>query len=204
VDAIELQCDQAIPPGACEAFPAYHATFCDIPYITGANLAAYYSWLPAFVDALPHEPTAWVLDIGVNVGIFSIASAARGFRTLGFEPVPANLVQMSMSFCRNPNLLDLMTVVPAAVGDATNTTPGVTIYALEGREDNTAMSQSTTTANIAGKVTGLIVPIVTIDDYIASNDAFAPKDCVWMKIDVQGYESHGKASSWASRCGSCV
>jgi FkbM family methyltransferase len=129
--------------------------------------------------------------VGVNVGLFSLASSAWGFRALGFEPIPANHNCTRQAYCANPSLQSRVTLVPAAVGNETCTDPGVTIYAVEGREDNTAMSKVVATANVEGRIANITVPIVAIDDYIASQSASDPKDCVWMKIDVQGYESHG-------------
>lgn len=109
---------------------------------------------------------------------------------LGFEPVPLNLRISSESACANADsVVPHLTLVPSAAG-AKTVPEGVTIFVAH-RADNTAMSAEAATAHVGGKTEAIQVPLVAIDDWIASAPPgeFSAADLVWFKVDVQGYES---------------
>ena len=50
------------------------------------------------------------LDIGANVGSYSLAAAAHGHRVLAFEPLTLNAIALRRSLCRNAHLAPLLTL----------------------------------------------------------------------------------------------
>ena len=50
------------------------------------------------------------LDIGANVGSYSLSAAAHGHRVLAFEPLTLNAIALRRSLCRNAPLAPLVTL----------------------------------------------------------------------------------------------
>lgn len=63
--------------------------------------------LQLYQNERPHlaESDIVFIDIGANVGWFSMLAASKGFRVVAFEPLPSNELAMRMSICLN-NLTD--------------------------------------------------------------------------------------------------
>lgn len=55
----------------------------------------------AMLRALRRHPNSTLLDIGGNVGYYTLAAAAAGFDVDVFEPVPANAAMIQQSVARN-------------------------------------------------------------------------------------------------------
>ena len=58
-----------------------------------------------------------VLDIGANVGIYSLLAAYAGLTVLAFEPMPRNRALLAATLCANPVLARRITVHPVALGE---------------------------------------------------------------------------------------
>lgn len=58
------------------------------------------------------------LDVGANLGCFSLTFAALGFDVIAFEGMPRNQLAMYSSLCETPALLERVTLFPFALGDA--------------------------------------------------------------------------------------
>jgi FkbM family methyltransferase len=58
-----------------------------------------------------------VVDVGANIGYFSLACAALGARVIVFEPMLRNVRKLSKSVYRN-HFLDRLTVYQNAAWDA--------------------------------------------------------------------------------------
>jgi FkbM family methyltransferase len=60
-----------------------------------------------------------VLDIGANIGAYSVMAAYYGFTVHAFEPLEMNIALMRASLCANSNLLDAsrVTIHESLVGD---------------------------------------------------------------------------------------
>ena len=54
--------------------------------------------------------TPMFLDIGANVGSYSLSAAAHGHRVLAFEPLTLNAIALRRSLCRNAALAPLLTL----------------------------------------------------------------------------------------------
>lgn len=113
-----------------------------------------------------------VLDIGANVGLFTIplarAARARGSRVVAFEPVPANLERLRASIAAN-GLDATVTVMPYALGAV----PGTLRLAPEA---------GALGGNAGRGTSGIDVEVRTLDDF----DDLGR--CTFVKIDVEGAE----------------
>lgn len=59
---------------------------------------------------LKHEDV-YFLDIGGNIGTFSLAAAAHGFSVITFEPMLSNRMAFQLSLCSNPGLEERVTLI---------------------------------------------------------------------------------------------
>ncbi len=77
---------------------------------------AFYDAIAAYMErkGLTDPRMLTVLDIGAQVGWYSLGLAAKGFHVVAFEPLASNLYLLRKSFCLNQNL-DLI-VVDKALG----------------------------------------------------------------------------------------
>uniref|UniRef100_A0A7S2NHD2 tRNA(Phe) (4-demethylwyosine(37)-C(7)) aminocarboxypropyltransferase n=1 Tax=Haptolina brevifila TaxID=156173 RepID=A0A7S2NHD2_9EUKA len=57
------------------------------------------------------------LDVGANVGYFSLLFADRGFRVVAIEPMKRNRMALEQTLCMNPDLRARVHIVDAALGD---------------------------------------------------------------------------------------
>eukprot|EP00746_Dinoflagellata_sp_MGD_P140203 gnl/MRDRNA2_/MRDRNA2_73494_c0_seq1.p1 gnl/MRDRNA2_/MRDRNA2_73494_c0~~gnl/MRDRNA2_/MRDRNA2_73494_c0_seq1.p1 ORF type:complete len:326 (-),score=48.27 gnl/MRDRNA2_/MRDRNA2_73494_c0_seq1:35-1012(-) len=68
---------------------------------------------------LPQSGT--FLDVGANVGYYSLLFARRGYHVLAVEPMTTNRRAMEASLCLNPDLRQFITIVPVALGSLAET-----------------------------------------------------------------------------------
>lgn len=68
---------------------------------------------------LPQSGT--LLDVGANVGYYSLLFARRGYHVLAVEPMTTNRRALEASLCLNPDLQQFITIVPVAVGSLAET-----------------------------------------------------------------------------------
>ena len=57
----------------------------------------------------PHE--VYFLDIGANIGIYTLSIAAHGFQVVAFEPMVTNQQVLQLSLCANPGVTQCVTLV---------------------------------------------------------------------------------------------
>ncbi len=123
-----------------------------------------------------------VLDIGANVG-YTVSVLARGldagYKVYGFEPEPANFKSLQEVAARR-SLRDKVAVFQCAVGAAPGT---VDLFQnLQHPADHRVITGEF--RSLIPGVTGIRVPLVSIDDFLARN----PGPVSFVKIDVQGFE----------------
>lgn len=56
------------------------------------------------------------LDIGANVGYYTLLMANAGWRVKAFEPLPSNLQLIRASLCRNPDFASRVSLYPVGLG----------------------------------------------------------------------------------------
>jgi len=84
-------------------------------------LANAYGRVLDYLRGLPGRPI--VLDLGANIGIFSLLAAAahKDARVFAYEPAPPNLRMFHLNRLANSTLSDRIDVRPEAVGGETRT-----------------------------------------------------------------------------------
>jgi FkbM family methyltransferase len=63
--------------------------------------------------SLPEKGT--LLDIGANIGDYTLLFASRGYNVIAVEPMTRNRAALQASLCLNPEFKDRVKVVPAAL-----------------------------------------------------------------------------------------
>jgi FkbM family methyltransferase len=120
------------------------------------------------------------VDIGANVGLFSLfvaSRAGRQARILAIEPEPGNLRRLEFNVGANPGVP--ITVIPKALSDEA----GVVAVELDRRDRGGTRTKK---IDQAGESTGTVrVPSQTLLDVLAGEDVDAVDA---LKIDVEGLE----------------
>jgi FkbM family methyltransferase len=123
-----------------------------------------------------------IVDIGANIGLYCCIAADRApdiGKVVAFEPVPENLGYLRRNL--QANGLDARVVVEEqAVGQMSGK---IEIYLLEG----STARHSASAKNVRNSTTSIMVPAVSIDDYVQRQLADRPIDL--LKVDVEGYDS---------------
>lgn len=145
------------------------------------RLHDYFQWHQYFhlsdpiAQVLPqlHRDGALALDVGANVGMYSLVLAAahpRG-RVWSFEPNPTTAAALRSNVARNA--LPNVTVIEAALSDRA----GEATLFDAGTGDSGKFS-------LRGGGRGFVVPVVTLDAQLAAHDG----DVSVLKMDVEGFE----------------
>jgi|GEM_PF-5008428 FkbM family methyltransferase len=120
----------------------------------------------------------YFIDIGANIGFYSLMMSHEGINSIAFEPSPECLYSFKKSVATN-NLKDKIQIHPAAIGEKKGKTIlycnyydcGITIPRSPGMQ---------TTKEI-------VVPVDTLDNIFAKNKNLLQKR-VLLKIDIEGAE----------------
>lgn len=126
------------------------------------------------------KPGAVCLDVGANVGVYVLQFAHWSGPTgkvVAFEPNPTACVILQKHVLMN-QLRERVRIVPAAVGE---TNSEDILYAAEA-EGMSRLGEPNDALN--GNVDEIIVPVVTLDEYCAS-EGLKPD---WLFMDIEGFE----------------
>lgn len=145
--------------------------------LIGANVAEHRSYEPYVMEHFLRElgPGSCVLDIGANIGLFTIPAALRvgsAGRVIAVEPLPQNHLSLYAGITHNN--LSNVSVLPIAASDR----PGL-IDALCAPDS----SNGIVGVRPVYPRNGLTVPIHRLDDLLATVEQL---DVV--KIDIEGHE----------------
>mmetsp|Transcript_30625 Transcript_30625/g.95161 ORF Transcript_30625/g.95161 Transcript_30625/m.95161 type:complete len:312 (+) Transcript_30625:76-1011(+) len=149
--------------------------------------------------------TGVLLDIGANIGYYSLMFAHRGYHVVAVEPMTRNRKAIEGSLCLNPHLRSLVTVVPAAL--VAPAEAGSTHCVI--RSSNYRINIGNGVLNCGSKDAGFKpcsksdqnceeVPVKTLDQVLAD---VAPPSVTVVKMDIEGYECNmlkGGASLFSS------
>lgn len=123
----------------------------------------------------------YILDIGVNHGIFAIPCSLLGYKVLGFEPVEVNINSIEMAI--KENNITTLDVHKYAVSDKDE---DIEIYIPE-CSDNASFNKDASIANMVRKdYVAETVKCIKFDNWIKNNPKY--KDIGFIKLDVQGAE----------------
>lgn len=129
--------------------------------------------LQRFETALRRHECDLFLDVGANLGYYSILMALRDYapRIVAFEPDARNRHQLGANILMN-RLTDKIEVVPKAVTSFTGT-----VKFQPWAEKSTGQSQ------ISKNDEGIDVDAVSLDDFVKEQDAR-----IFIKMDIEGHE----------------
>jgi FkbM family methyltransferase len=116
-----------------------------------------------------------ILDIGANIGQYSLLFARYGRKVIAFEPIPTLAEQLRENVALN-HMEPIVTVVEAAVSDLDGS---VTIHVADDTNSGMASLISSTSSKT------LTVEAKTIDSFLAESE-FKSVDLV--KMDIEGAE----------------
>ncbi len=126
------------------------------------------------------EPGSLCFDVGANVGVyvlqFAYWSAPTG-RIVAFEPNPS-ACSILEKHVRMNELSDRVRIVPAAVGEV----GGEQILYAAPADGMSRLGEANKA--LAGNVSQIVVPVVTLDQYCAS-EGLQPD---WLLVDIEGFE----------------
>ncbi len=127
------------------------------------------------------------LDIGMNVGVYSISLGSKGYRVFGFDPSWYNIYAMRRSLCENPTIDALV----FGYGLSNNDTE-CEAYALKYFTSNYVvccggLMKEFQQQNVS---TGDWRLVQTVELRMLDNFAEHIKNVVAIKLDVEGYEPY--------------
>mmetsp|Transcript_28557 Transcript_28557/g.71887 ORF Transcript_28557/g.71887 Transcript_28557/m.71887 type:complete len:462 (-) Transcript_28557:113-1498(-) len=177
--------------------------------LSGGWEAGCVSWIAQSVRSLPGE---FMMDIGANMGIFTLAAAAAGADTLSFEPMTFNselLVASAGTFAEKGS--GTVNLFKTALSNEAK--PGSKVCIVRNgaphrkkvgvNQGNGVVNKNTTSCEL-GWESSELVPLNTIDKVL--EEAFEGKQapCVsTMKIDVEGFETPAIMGAAKLMGGSC-
>ena len=141
-------------------------------------------WDPFLWTLLTHVLTArqhpqLVVDVGANLGYFSLMAAALGHAVVAFEPMGRNAAKLQASIARNRGFVDKITLYQNAVASRADEIVSLTAT----HASNQGNGQMRYQPSFAGGVYGIdYAKTVRLDDVI-------DEDVLFIKIDVEGLEA---------------
>jgi FkbM family methyltransferase len=156
------------------------------------------------------RPGGTFLDIGANVGYYTLMFADRGDRVISIEPMARNRLAIQATLCMNPDLQARVRIVAAALGTAADVADGVSCVmrpqvqrnlgngVLECGRNHTCRSPEPPSADTLTQRTGMSltlaqwrhlpceeVPLRPLDAVLAE---LKPASVKTAKIDIEGHE----------------
>jgi FkbM family methyltransferase len=126
------------------------------------------------------KPGALCLDVGANVGVYVLQFAhwsAPSGQVIAFEPNPSAAAILQKHVEMN-GLAKRVRIVPAAIGEAS----GEDILYAAATDGMSRLGKPNVA--LGGNVSKITVPVVTLDEYCAS-EGLKPD---WLFVDIEGFE----------------
>ena len=145
-----------------------------------AKLYKSYTLLLDYLDSVVSKDR-YVLDIGLNNGIFAVPTALMGYKVIGFEPVKDTfenaVTNMAVNYCKDCHLYSYA---------LSNENAELDLY-VPICSDNASLSAEAAVANMKSKEYKVEkVQSIRFDDWIKEHPEFS--DIGYVKIDIQGGE----------------
>ena len=138
------------------------------------------------VKKFPVKETLY-LDIGANTGLTSIPIAKMGYKTVGFEPNPHALTQLTKNLALNSPLLFFL--FPFAIGAGDENVEYVELHSPVGNMGATSIDQEWSPGfNSSNKVYAPIFSLEHVISSIFSEEQLDNFNYLVIKLDVEGYE----------------
>ena len=120
------------------------------------------------------------LDIGSNIGFFSVNLAARGYETISIDAMRSNALMYRTTLCNNPEIMKRVTFYNNALGEESKT-----CYVFSGT-GNIGDGMIDCTGKVIDQPPEGYVVRNTVD--LVRLDNIVKQDIFVLKIDVEGYE----------------
>lgn len=185
--------------------PVKHKMFVHDPKVCmyiSRSLLTMGHWEPKLVkgvlDVMKNMPTEYFLDIGGNLGAFSLAVAAAGYKAIAFEPLLFNAELFAASVGTFPRP-GSVTILKTAVSNVSSSEQLCVVPAMgRNRQANQGNGQLSSGMDCKNQeMVHEFVPIATVDKAIEAEFGATGVCVAAMKIDVEGMES--KAFMGASK-----
>lgn len=135
--------------------------------------------------------TGTLLDIGANIGDYTMLFASKGYKVIAVEPMTRNRRAMEATLCLNPEFKKLVTIVPAALVAPDEVKDRKCVIKSTNYDINIGNGYLTCGKDVAGCKDGDAhceeVPVKTLSTALSELDVKAV-DVV--KMDVENFECH--------------
>jgi FkbM family methyltransferase len=125
------------------------------------------------------------LDIGANVGFYSLVLAASGWNVTAFEPMPQNTALFQASLCQNPSLKSRIKLLQFGLG-AKEDTCRIISGTINTGDGNVQCGDEAKLPVPDGYVKRGNLDIRRFDDIMAQQHG--PEHVDFVKMDVEGFE----------------
>ncbi|XP_013418164.1 uncharacterized protein LOC106179176 [Lingula anatina] len=143
-------------------------------------------WQPQLVkemiEILKRDPELQLIDLGANLGTWTLSAARLGRKVLAAEMFPPTVIRLYKSI-KIGNLLDLVTLVPKALSDIKE---NVTIYLCGNNKMGTNIVKNAKVMRNCGLASPYVANTITMDDLTAYLPNGLKK--AFMKIDIEEME----------------
>ena len=144
----------------------------------------HYIW-SLFLRALADTPRGLVVDVGANLGYFSLMAAALGHDVIAFEPMGRNMAKLQASVAANPHFDARITLYQNAV--SSQSSGAVSLQPTHPtNQGNGRMRAADSRRGVYGVD---YVDLLRLDDILLTADGAVVSDVILMKIDVEGMEA---------------
>jgi FkbM family methyltransferase len=139
--------------------------------------------------SLPDKGT--LLDIGANIGDYTMLFASKGYNVIAVEPMTRNRRAMEATLCLNPQFKDRVTIVPAALVAPEEVAGRKCVVKSTNYKMNIGNGFLTCGKDVAGCEAGDAnceeVPVKTLSTALSELNV---KQIDVVKMDVENYECH--------------
>jgi len=137
------------------------------------------------LGAYPNKHSAIVLDVGANIGYYTLLSLSLGLNVVSFEPNPANLLRLCESLNLNPGFAARTTLFQTAV--SSNDLHGQSMMLHAPRNPGQGFLKPITEEDTDNNIHKAHTTIVSLDHWAQEQGWFAKAvNIPLLKIDVEG------------------
>lgn len=138
------------------------------------------SWFPGNTPELKKTEALSLVDLGCNIGVFTLSAAIRGYSVLAVDAAEASLRLLSASLYEN-NRTAIVTLVNNVISD----TRGPAMLQTDSLNKGVSLVQLQHDPNTKSSVTENNVSAICLDDLVP----YVPTNRVFLKMDIESFEA---------------